>query len=409
MPHFKYKAASVTGEVIEGEMEAATQEAVIRRLQAQGHVPIRAVEAAVGAGGSGRGTWLRLELGRRGISSRDITVFTVELSTLLKAGLPLDRALDVLENLGEIGPLQPVIKQIHDAVRGGKYLSAAMAEHPRAFSDFYVNLVRAGEASGALDTTLERLSEFLERSRELREAVISALVYPIILVLVAVLCLGVVLGVVVPRLTQMFADAGHELPWFTQLTVALGQFVQGYWWAIVAVGALLVMAVRQDYASSAGRLRWDGWILKVPLLGSLVEKLEAARFTRTLGTMLSGGVSLLKSISIAKEVVGNTVIVKGMDRLAGRVREGEGLARPLLDSDVLPSLAVQLLKVGEETGQLESMLVKIADIYDRDVQTAIKRLVAILGPVMILGLALLVALVMVSVIVPMLSINDLAF
>ena len=405
MAIYRYKAATVGGEVLEGRMEAASQEAVIRQLQAQGHVPIRAEEITPGAETKRRPAraWQRRRPGRA-----DVSVFTVELATLLQAGLPLDKALEMLANLCERPAFAEVLVKLHAEVRGGAFLSRALEAEPRLFSRFYRNMVKAGEAGGALDAALARLAEFMERSRELRDAVVSALLYPMVLVVVAFLSILIILGFVVPRVSGMFAEAGRSLPWFTQVVVATGSFVQDFWWLFVVaiVGAWLYM--RAQYANPASRLRWDRRWLSLPLVGDAIAKLEAARFTRTLGTLVASGVPLLDAIAIAREVIANRVISEAIAGVAERVRQGEGLARPLTETGVFPPLAGHLMQVGEETGNLEAMLLKLAEIYDREVRSSMRRLMTVLEPALILGLAVVIAAIIMSIVMAVLSINDLA-
>ncbi len=406
MPIFEYKAATNSGDVVQGEMEAVNQDAVIRRLQAEGHIPIRAEEITRSASSE---TPSAFTFQRRRPGRADVNVFTIELATLLQAGLALDKALEMLIAIAEKSPFRDVLEKLLAQVRGGASLSAALESHGRLFSRFYRNMVKAGEASGALDVALARLAEFMERSRELRDSVLSALLYPVVLVVVGVLSMAVILGLVIPKISEMFAEAGQQLPWFTRLVVAAGGMVENYWWlmALVAVGLYLFM--RHQYAQHASRLRWDGRLLRLPLVGALIARLEAARFTRTLGTLLGNGVPLLDAIAIAKEVVANQVIAEGIRRVIEQVRQGEGLARPLTEARVFPPLAGHLMQVGEESGNLEAMLMQLAQIYEREVQSALRRLMAVLEPTLILGLAVVIAAIILSVVMAILSINNLAF
>ncbi len=406
MPVFQYKAANISGDVVQGEMEAPSLDAVIRHLQEQGHIPIRAEEITRSTSGE---TPSVFALPHRRPGRRDVNVFTIELATLLQAGLPLDKALEMLVNIADKVPFRGVLEKLLADVRGGAFLSAALESHGRLFSRFYRNMVKAGEASGALDAALARLAEFMERSRELRDSVLSALLYPVVLVVVGILSMAIILGLVIPRISQMFAEAGQQLPWFTQVVVASGDFVQNYWWAMALVAVGMYVFMRRQYADPVSRLRWDGHVLRLPLVGALVAKLEAARFTRTLGTLLGNGVPLLDAIAIAKEVVANQVIADGIRRVAERVRQGEGLARPLTEARVFPPLAGHLMQVGEESGNLEAMLMQLAKIYEREVQSALRRLMAVLEPAFILGLAVIIAAIILSMVIAIFSINNLAF
>lgn len=391
-------------------MDAPDQAAVIRRLQAQGHLPIRA-ELATGdsvARPAASGRSRRLFEARR-VTRKDVTVLTLELSTLLEAGLPLDKALDLLVKLADREPVREMLEGIRAEVRGGAYLSAAMESQGSTFSRFYLNMVRAGEAGGALDVALARLSEFLERAQQLRSTVTSALIYPIILVLLAGVSVVVMLGVVVPRFAAMFEDAGAALPLATQIVISAGEFMQGYWWALAVAGFLLYLFMRRQLRSPGSRARWDRWFLALPLVGDLIARVEAARFTRTLATLLHSGVSLLDALSIGKEIIANQVIAEAVGRVAVGVREGESLSQPLLEANVFPRLAGHLMQVGEETGKLEDMLGRLADIYDREVETAVQRMLALLEPVLILGLGVLIGGIIMSILVAILSVNELAF
>lgn len=405
MPRFQYKAANIGGDVIEGEMEATSQDAVIRRLQAQGHIPIRAEE--VPGVVSSESTPL-VDLRRFRSGRAEVGVFTIELATLLEAGLPLDRALSMLVGISERATFQTVLERILADVRGGASLSEALDSHPQLFSRFYRSIVKAGEAGGALDVALARLSEFMDRSRELRDSILSALLYPIVLVFVGIASIAVILGVVIPRIAEMFDDAEQELPWPTLIVMNAGGFVQQYWWVIALAIAGVYLYFRQQYRDPVSRKRWDRRILHSPLVGPLIARLEAARFTRTLGSLVGNGVPLLDAISIAKGVVTNQVVIEGIRRVVERVRQGEGLAIPLSETRVFPPLAGHLLQVGEESGNLVAMLARLANIYEREVQSSLRRLVTVLEPALILSLAVIIAAVIISILAAVLSINELA-
>jgi general secretion pathway protein F len=405
LPLYRYKAVTPTGEAQEGDMEGPAQAAVIERLQAMGLIPIRVEETANSAGGSASGQGL---FGKNRISQDDVAVFTQELATLLKAGLPLDRCLEILISLSANEPVRVLMSQMREDVRGGAALSKAMEVHPQVFSRFYLNMIRAGEAGGALDVVLQRLNEFMERSRELRDTVKSALIYPAILVSISVLSVAVLLMWVVPQFSQMFAESGKALPVPTQVVIAAGDFVRDYWWAVVMGGVGAYLWFARQLREPASRLRWDGRLLSLPLVGDLVGKLEVARFSRTLGTLLGNGVTLLTALSIVKETLSNTVMSAGLTEVAAQLKEGKGLGKPLMETALFPKLAVHLVMVGEETGKLQEMLIRVADIYDREVQQTVKRMLALMEPVLILGLGLVIGGIIMSILVAILSVNDLA-
>jgi general secretion pathway protein F len=404
VPRYRYKAATPGGEVLQGEMEASSQDMVIRRLQLQGHIPIHADEVIPRARFH---IDHRLVMRRRKVTRKDVAVITLELSTLLQSGLSLDKALGILVDLAEHDGVRAMLSRIQDQVRGGASLSAAMEAQGSLFSRFYLNMVRAGEAGGALDGALARLNEFMERIRSLRESLISALIYPAILVLISIVSVIVLLAFVVPRFSDMFQDAGQALPWSTQMVVTVGSLFEHYWWAL----ALLVTGgyyyMRHQLRNPATRLRWDKRLLRLPFVGDLIAKLEAARFTRTLGTLLSNGVPLLGAIAIAKEIIHNQVIAQGIAHIEARITAGQGIAQPLMEAQVFPRLAGHLLQVGEETGTLEEMLWRLAEIYEREVHTSVQRLVSLVEPVLILGLGLLIGGIIMSVLTAILGVNEL--
>jgi len=405
LPLYRYKAAAPTGEAQEGEMEGLGQSAVVERLQGMGLIPIRVEEATASAGAGNAGKSL---FRKHRISQADIGVFTQEIATLLRAGLPLDRAMGILIGLSANPQVLQLLTQVRNDVRGGASLSAAMEAQTGVFSRFYLNMIRAGEAGGALDVVLQRLSEFMERSKELRETVKSALIYPTILVGVAVLSVAVLLVWVVPQFTQMFEESGKALPLPTQIVIAAGDTVQHYWWALI-LGAIGIYSWFLRQLQQAGtRYKWDKRFLALPLVGDLVAKLEVARFARTLGTLIGNGVTLLTALSIAKETLNNTVMAGGLGAVATQLKEGQGLGKPLMETGLFPKLAVHMVMVGEETGKLQEMLIRIADIYDREVQNAVKRMLALMEPVLILGLGLVIGGIIMSVLVAILSVNDLA-
>jgi general secretion pathway protein F len=394
-----------SGEAQEGDMEGAAQAAVVERLQGMGLIPIRVEEGAIKAPGEVRGSGL---FHRSKISQEDVAVFTQEIATLLKAGLPLDRCLEILIGLSANEAVRELMLQLREDVRGGAALSAAMEARQGVFTRFYLNMIRAGEAGGALDVVLQRLTEFMERSRELRDTVKSALIYPVILVGVSLLSVAILLMWVVPQFSQMFEDSGKALPLPTQIVIAAGDGVRNYWWlmALVAVGAY-VWFMRQ-LRDPATRYRWDQRMLNMPLVGDLIGKLEVARFSRTLGTLIGNGVTLLAALSIVKETLSNTVMAAALGQVATQLKEGKGLGKPLMETGLFPKLAVHLVMVGEETGKLQDMLIRVADIYDREVQSAVKRMLSLMEPVLILGLGLVIGGIIMSILVAILSVNDLA-
>jgi general secretion pathway protein F len=403
MPLFQYKAADAQGGILEGEMEARTPDSVADHLQAQGFIPIQVEEATAGNGGG----WLG-GFGRARVSQDEIAMMTREIATLLRAGLPLDRALEIVVNLADKDEVAEILNEVRQDVRGGASLHAALEAQKGVFSRFYLNMIRAGEAGGALEVVMARLTEFMERSKELRETVKSALIYPAILVMVAVVSVVVLLIFVVPQFTQMFEESGKALPLATQIVVAAGEFFQAWWWALIGGGIVLYALFKRQMAEPDSRYRWDERFLALPLVGDLVAKIEMARFSRTLGTLLDNGVSLLAALSIVKETLTNSVMADRLDEVATKLREGKGLGAPLMEAEVFPRLGVHMVMVGEETGRLSEMLIQVADVFDREVKTAVKRTLGLLEPALILGLGLLIGAIIMSILVAILSVNELA-
>lgn len=405
MPAFHYKAVSADGEALEGEMEARAQGAVVERLQGMGYIPIRVEEAQEEAATEAVSfAWFRSTK----VNQAEVGVFTREIATLLHAGLPLDRALEILVALSENDKVRRLLMQVRDEVRGGSSLSAALEQQKGVFSRFYINMVRAGEAGGALGPVLMRITEFMERAKALKETVKSALVYPTILVVVAVVSVMMLLVFVVPQFRQMFEQSGKTLPISTQIVIAAGDFVRNDWWMLLGGVFALYLLMRQQLNNPVSRYRWDGWFLRLPLAGDLVAKIEVARFSRSLGTLLGNGVTLLNALFIIKETLGNRVMAQGLEGVATQLKEGLGLGKPMMETGLFPKLAVHMVMVGEETGRLEEMLLRVADVYDSEVQSAVKRMLGLMEPVLILGLGLIIGGIIMSILLAILSVNDLA-
>ncbi len=402
MPLFEYKAVAPSGETVQGTMEAASVDLVVLKLQEAGNIPLQAREAGGGLFGLGS-----LRLSRRGMNSREVGQFTQQLATLLGAGLPLDRSLQVLMELSENNRVNRTVSEIRDHVREGGSLSDALEKQHGAFSRLFVNMVRAGEVGGTLDVTLNRLSEYLERSRDLKDSVISALIYPAILLALAGGSLILLLVYVIPQFTPIFEELGGDLPFITKVVLGAGEVLQKFWWAMILIGFLVVTQFRRMLAVEEKRFNWDGRVLGFKWVGDLVAKLETARLTRTLGTLLSNGVPLLSALSIARNVISNTVLRKDVSDAAREVKTGGGLARNLAKSGRFPRLALQMMSVGEETGRLDAMLMKVSDTYDMEVRNTIERLLSIFTPVVTLLLAVLIGTIVLSVLLAILSINDL--
>jgi general secretion pathway protein F len=402
MPLYRYKALNTRGEMLDGQMEAASDSEVVLRLQEQGHLP---VEATLASGSGGESTWRTLFKPKTFAGER-LVQFTMQLSTLLGAGQPLDRALTILLELPEDEAARRTITDIRDAVRGGSALSTALERQHGTFSRLYINMVRAGEAGGSLQETLQRLAEYLERSGALRGRVINALIYPAILLTLVTGALMFLLGYVVPQFAGMYESLDAEMPWFTQLVLGLGLFVRDWWIVLLVVPALLLLWLDRKRRDPAVRARFDEWILQRKLAGSLVAKLETARLARTLGTLLKNGVPLLTALGIGRNVLGNRALASDVEAAADEVKNGVGLSTALAKGKRFPRLALQMIQVGEESGALDTMLLKTADTFEQETGQALDRMLAALVPVITLVLAGIVGAVIMAVLIPIYGLTD---
>jgi len=408
MALYKYRAVNAAGDVAAGELEAANESEIVDRLRDQGLMPMRVEAAVAGRIAGAAPTRKRRSLfAPRRVTRDNLLSITRELATLLRAGLPLDRALEVLIDLAPTPPVASLLQTIRDDVRGGKALSQALDAHRAVFSRFYVNIVRAGEAGGALGTVLTRLADTMERTKDLRDSVQSALIYPTILICVAVTSVMVLLIFVVPQFQQTFSQAGKALPLPTQIVILFGTALRKYWWLAILTVFGLTWLIRRRLRKTEVRFRWDGRLLRLPLLGDLLAKVEVARFARTLATLLANGVTLLAGLAIVRETMTNSVLARALDGVITRLREGKGFGRPLVETGLYPKLATQMILVGEESGRLEEMLNRVADVYDREVQISIKRFLAILEPAMILGLAVLIGGIVFSILLGVMGMSEL--
>ncbi len=384
-------------------MEAADQQTVLARLEEQGKLPIKVHS---GEEGGLLGRQIQLPWKRRRVPQSDLLIFTQELSTLVEAGLTLDRSLSILAELTGNAYLSEIIHELLREIRGGKSLSEAIGIYPQVFPKLYVNMVRAGEAGGALDQILKRLVEYLDEVEELRSHLTSALIYPAILTSVAAVSIGIMVLFVIPNFAVIFENAGAPVPLPMRVLLAIAGFLTGYWWLLLALGFGAWWVLKSRLDTEEGRLNWDRMLLKTPVLGPVLQKAEVSRFSRTLGTLLQSAVPLIQSINIVKDVVGNQAIAVAMEPIKSGVKKGEGLAKPVREAQIFPSFALHLLEVGEETGRLDAMLLKIADAYDREMKTTLKRLVALLEPAIILFMAVVIGVMVVSLLYSILSIND---
>jgi len=400
MTMFRYKAVTPGGETLDGQMDAGSAEEVIARVQEAGNIPL-SLSRRFGAGGAGLFAGL---LRKQDLTPAQVTAFTDQLATLMAAGQPLDRALQILLELPESEKARKLIARVRDQVRGGSTLSDALESQHGSFSRLYINMVRAGEIGGSLERTLRRLAEYMDRSQKLRATVISALIYPAILVVAVLGSIFMLLLFVVPQFVPMFEDMGTDLPLVTRIVLAFGNLLAGWWWLLIGGIVLAVVWFQRQLAQVDSRRAWDERFLKMGMLGTLFLRLDTARLARTLGTLLQSGVPLLAALSIARNVLTNTVLAEAVDQAAILVKTGDGLAYALGQQKRFPKLAQQMVAVGEESGELDTMLLKVADTFDNETRATIDRLLAALTPILTLVMAVTVGFIMMAMLLPIMTI-----
>jgi general secretion pathway protein F len=402
---FAYRAADRRGQTIDGVMEAPDARAVVERLQRDAYFPI-AIDAQ-----DQRRRVLGLawpETGRGRVAGRDLVSFTQQLATLIEAGLPLDRALAIQAELAPTPRLRAITGDVLRSVQGGSSLADALGKHhPRPFSRLYINMVRAGEKGGVLETTLRRLAGFLEESQEFRDALVSALIYPVLLTGVGAAAVVFLMAFVIPRFAIIFKDLGATIPLPTLLLLEASRVIHHYWWllALLAVGG--VLATRMVLSTPRGRLGADRLLLRLPVAGEVIVKTEVARFTRILGTLLRSGVAMIPALTVVKDMLGNQVLARAVEGLGEGARRGAGLAQPMAEARAFPPLAVHMVRVGEETGRLEETLLQVAASLEADTRKLVKRLIALAEPCIILFMGLVVGFIVVAMLLAILSVTDL--
>ncbi len=408
MAVFEFEAIGPGGQKKRSTIEAANQAEAIKQLRSRGMKPTKIRESKKAAAGGSASGGKKKKMGGGlfggGVSQADLVQFTQQLATLQDAGLPIVRSLKILADQMNPGVFQNQLNQVTEDVEGGSTLSEALEKYPKTFDTLFVAMVKAGEAGGVLDTILQRLSDFQEKSMKLRKKVQGALVYPVAVICVAALILGFIMTQVIPQFQKMFADMDTALPGPTLALLGFAEAVQGYWWAAPVVIFLVLAALKALAKTSGGELAMDKSKLNAPIFGQIVRKSTISRFCRTLGTLISSGVPILEALEIVRAAVGNRVISDAIESVCGSIREGETIAEPLGASGVFDPLLVNMIDIGEETGELDKMLNKISDNYDLDVDVLVDSLSSLLEPVLIVGMGGAVGFIVVALFMPLLSI-----
>jgi len=408
MPVFRFEAMNAQGQSVKDEVEAANSEEAIQKIRGRNLFPTnvsekKAAKKKKGAAPASGATPRRKTMAIGGVSSRQLTTFTRQLSTLQDAGLPVVRSVKILEGQMKPGVLKNSLIDVADDVEGGSTFSEALAKHPRVFDKLYVNMIRAGEIGGVLDQILQRLADFREKAQKLKKQIIGAMIYPVVVILVAGGILTAIMVYIVPKFKKMFDELDVELPAMTKMLIESSHFLQyrAYWIPIIAFGYFVL--IKAIGATRGGRYAIDKVKLKLPVFGVIITKSTISRFARTLGTLITSGVPILEALNIVKETCGNAVVARAVSNVHDSIREGESIAGPLAQSKVCDDMVVNMIEVGEETGDLDKMLIKIADTYDDDVDAAVAGMTSLIEPVMIVILGCCVGFIVISLFMPLIK------
>lgn len=420
MPRFEYIALDARGQESRGVIEATTSNDVVGQLRQAGYFPTSVVEEGKGGVKVSKQTQKAIKTAsapkakkggmvlfqKKTISSKTLMIFTRQLATLIDAGLPLLRGLNVLAKQEKDPVLKNTINSLADAVQGGSTFSESMAQHPRIFNKLYINMVKAGELGGVLELVLNRLAEFQEKAQKIKNKVVAAMAYPVIVLMIAVLIMLFLLAFIVPKFEQIFADmlGNKPLPALTQWVISASNGLKTNWIYIFGAVAIVVFVYKMVARTPGGRKTIDMIMLKLPLFGDLTRKSSISRFSRTLGTLVTSGVPILQALNITKETAGNAIVADAVTKVHDAVKEGESIVAPLEASGVFPPMVISMVDVGEETGQLPEMLLKIAEVYDDEVDNAVEGLTSLLEPIMIVLLALIVGTIVIALFMPLIEI-----
>lgn len=406
MPTFQFTAKDKTGQQVQQTQEAASKDALIKSLRDQGLYPMQIKEQKSSAVAKKSAKSFSFSFGKR-VGLKDLSIFCRQFATMINAGVSLVRCLDVLEQQTSNVGLKEIIRDIQSEVEGGATLSKSMTKYPRVFSELATGLVRAGEVGGVLDETLERLAQFLEKDLELRQKIKSAMTYPVLVMIVAVGIVSFLVMFILPKFMQLFLDLGMEesdFPAPTRLLMSVSHFAMDKWYIMIAIIVGLWIAIGRIKRTKTGKRYYDTLVLKIPVFGNLNHKIAVARFARTLSTLLSSGVPILQAMETVAGTVANDIIADAILLSRASIREGDTIADPLAESRMFPPMVVQMITIGEETGQLDSMLEKVATFYEREVDAAVESLTAAIEPVMIVGLGFIVGFIVVAMFLPLIGV-----
>ena len=409
MPTYKYEALDTSGNEVKDSIEASNEEEAQAKVKSMGYF-VTKLTAMAGATGKGK---KKKKVGKSrktftigGVKGKQLVTFTRQFSTLQDAGLPVLRSLRILERQMRPSVLKNALIDVVDDVESGSALSEALGRHPKAFSKLYVNMVKAGEAGGALEVILQRLADFLEKAASLKSKIIGAMVYPAVVIFVAVAILTFIMVAIIPKFKKIFDEFGLTLPWATQTLIRISQWMSEFWWTIPLFPLCLYLLIKLIRLSRAGNYALDRAVLWIPVMGQLIEKTIVARTMRTLGTLISSGVPILEAINIVKETANNAVFERMFQRVFESIREGDTIADPLKESRLVDDMVVNMVEVGEETGDLDTMLYKIADFYDEWVDTLVKSLISLLEPIMIVFLGFTIGAIAISLFLPLIKLLE---
>ena len=408
MTVYYYKATDQNGKYVEGDISAPDYRGAVQKIRKLNYFPVKVSEDKKSSKLSA-GKRLSLPIWGSPIPIKELMTLTQQLATLVNAGLTLDDSLSTLIKLAETGNIKSILSGIRKKVHGGSSFADALAEHPKVFSKLYVNMIRAGEAGGILGETLSRLAMFMEKSVELKNSIRSAMVYPAILTFVGGTAVITLITFVIPQFSKLFEEMGAALPLPTQIMLGISSAIINYWPALILGILGFISAFTFYIGTNKGRLRWDEILLKLPLFGPLIRKIEVSRFSLTMATLLKSGVPILQAMGIVQSIMINRVIADSVTNLKQALKRGKGLSGPLEEAGIFPPMAVHMITVGETSGSLDEMLTKVSKTYDKEVEQSIKQVISLIEPMMILLMALIIGFIVISMLLAIFSANDISF